>query len=206
VLLYEKRSETIRTLAHWVAITRRALADVPRMQSLIGGRLRYGLARVLDQQIVDGNWAGENLTGILNTTGVQAQAKGTDTLVDATHKAITKVRLAFFEPNAVAYHPNDWEGIRLAKDTNGQYYYGPPALAGPQTVWGLPTVTGAQFPAGNPLVGDFRTAELYLREGVQVLASDSHADFFVRNLIALLAEMRVGFIVPQPEAFCEVTA
>ena len=35
--------------------------------------------------------------------------------------------------------------------------------------------------------------------------SDSHADFFTRNLVAVLAEMRAGFAVFRPSAFVKVT-
>jgi HK97 family phage major capsid protein len=155
--------------------------------------------------MVNGDGTGQNLTGILNTSGISTQARGTDTDVDAIHKAITLIRLQYVEPNAVALHPNNWETIRLAKDSTGQYYYGPPAISGTNSVWGLNVVTGAQFPANSAIVGDFRQAILWLREGIQVLASDSHSDFFVKNLIAVLAELRAAFGVVRPAAFAQVT-
>lgn len=34
--------------------------------------------------------------------------------------------------------------------------------------------------------------------------TDSHLDFFVRNLVAILAEMRAAFGVVQPNAFVEI--
>ena len=207
VLEYEVVQEAVKTLAHWIAATRRSLSDAAQLRSMIDGRLRFGLSAALQEQVIQGNGSGENLTGILSTPGVQSQDKGSDTLLDALHKAITKVRLAYHEPNAIGIHPNDWQTIRLLKDTsNGGYLFGPPSQAGPSTIWGIQSVVQAAFPTGNPLVGDFRQAELWIREGAQVLASDSHVDFFVRNIIALLAEMRVGFGVPLPEAFCEVTS
>lgn len=198
--------EMVKTIAHWIPITRRALSDSAQMRSYIDGRLRYGLQIALQTQIIQGDGAGENFRGLLNTPGVQSQSKSSDSMVDALHKAITKIRLGYHEPTAVGIHPNDWEAIRLAKNTNGDYYYGPPALAGTQTVWGMPVTVQAAFPAGNPLVGDFRQAELWLRDGIQVLASDSHVDFFARNIVALLAEMRAAFGVAVPAAFCEVVA
>lgn len=205
-LAFAVKQTTVKTIAHWVAITRRALADEAQMRTYIDGRLRYGIQVAVQTQMMQGDGTGENLLGLLNTPGVQSQSKASDTMVDALHKAMTKVRLAFHEPAAAAIHPQDWEAIRLAKDTTGQYLYGPPALAGAQTVWGLPAVAQAVVPAGNPIVGDFRQAHLWLREGIQVLASDSHVDFFTRNIVALLAEMRVAFGVLTPEAFCEVVA
>lgn len=203
---FEVIQDTVKTIAHWVPVTRRALADAPQMRSYIDGRLRYGVQETLQVQMIQGSGTGENLRGLLNTPGVQSQSKGSDPMVDALHKAMTKVRLAHHEPTAVGIHPNDWEAVRLAKNTAGDYYYGPPALAGAVTVWGLPVAVQAAFPQGNPLVGEFRQAELWLREGVQVLASDSHVDFFTRNIVALLAEMRAGFSTPRPSAFCEVVA
>jgi hypothetical protein len=34
--------------------------------------------------------------------------------------------------------------------------------------------------------------------------SDSHSDFFIRNMVAILAEMRAAFAVLQPNAFVEI--
>jgi len=38
------------------------------------------------------------------------------------------------------------------------------------------------------------------------MVSDQHADFFIRYLLAILAEMRAAFGVLDPQAFCSVTA
>ena len=38
------------------------------------------------------------------------------------------------------------------------------------------------------------------------MVSDQHSDFFTRNLLAILAEMRAAFGVLDPQAFCTVTA
>ncbi len=34
--------------------------------------------------------------------------------------------------------------------------------------------------------------------------TDSHADFFIRNMVAILAEERVAFAVTRPTAFVKV--
>lgn len=211
-LSYEKKDAVVKTIAHWVAATKKSLADVARLRTVVEARLRRGLDDVLEDQIIDGDAVGENLLGILRTPGVQHQSSDTGPLVENILRAITKVRLAFFEPTAVALNPLDFQDIRLLRDDSGAsagtggYLFGPPSQAGATTIWGVMSVTGAQFPQGQPLTGDFRVAEFLIREGIQVLASDSHADFFVRNLVAILAEMRGALVVPQPEAFCEVSA
>jgi HK97 family phage major capsid protein len=205
-------TEAVKTIAHWIPATRRALADAGQMRTLIDGMLRYGLNLRLEDEIVNGNGTGENLTGILNTSNILSQAKGSDSVADAIHKAITQIRLGYVEPNGVALHPNDWQILRLSRDDSGasagtgQYLYGPPAMAGAQQVWGLPVAVTPAVPDDTGLVGDFRYATLWLREGAQVLATDSHSDFFVKNLVAILAEMRAAFGVQLPAAFCKVTS
>lgn len=205
-IAFEVVTADVKTIAHWVPATRRSLADAGQLRTLIESQLRYGLEYRLESQIVNGNGSGENLTGIINTSNILTQAKSSDSVVDAIHKAITQIRLGFLEPNGVALHPSDWEVIRLAKSAvDGNYYYGPPALAGQETVWGLPVAVSAAVPDDTGIVGDWTQAVLWMREGIQILASDSHSDFFVKNLVALLAELRAAFGVLQPAAFAKVT-
>jgi hypothetical protein len=35
--------------------------------------------------------------------------------------------------------------------------------------------------------------------------SDSHSDYFIKNLLAILAEIRAALVVFRASAFCEVT-
>ena len=209
-IAWAKVLEAVKTIAHWVPATRRSLADAGQLRTMIESQLRYGLDLRLEDQIVNGNGTGENLTGILNTSGILTQAKGADLPVVAIHKAITQLRLGFIEPNGVGLHPTDWELVRLTRDDSGgagtgQFMYGPPALAGTQQVWGLPVAVTAAIPDDTGLVGAFNFATLWLREAAQILASDSHDDFFVKNLVAVLAELRAAFGVLLPAAFCKVT-
>jgi HK97 family phage major capsid protein len=211
-IAFAKITESVRTIAHWVPATRRALADVGQLRTLIDSQLRYGLEYRLESQIVAGNGSGENLTGILNTGSILSQPKGSDSVSDAVHKAITQLRLGFIEPNGIALHPNDWEVVRLSRDDSGasagtgSYLYGPPSIGDGQQMWGLPVAVSAAVTDDTGIVADFRYATLWLREGAQVLASDSHSDFFVKNLVAVLAEMRAAFGVQLPAAFCKVTS
>ena len=45
----------------------------------------------------------------------------------------------------------------------------------------------------------------WAREGISITMSDSHSDFFIRNLLAILGERRDAFGVLDIEAFCKVT-
>jgi HK97 family phage major capsid protein len=211
-------STTVRTIAHWIPATKQALQDMSQLRSLIDGVLIDGVARRLNTEVLAGDGVAPNLRGILNTAGIGTLARGgaggigaTEPNVEAIYRAITAVRLSFFEPNAVVMHPTNWQAIRLSRDLSGGantggYLFGPPSIPGADTLWGLRVVLDTGIPVNTALVADFTQAILYVRDGVSVIATDSHSDFFVRNLVAVLAEGRYALAMPRPTAFCTVTA
>ncbi len=201
----------VRTLAHWEAAHRNVLADEPQLRSIIDNELMYGLRLQEDTQILSGDGTGENLTGILETTGIQTYdwSDGTvgDLKADAIRRAATLSFLAYYEPTGVVLHPSDWEDIELSKDDNGQYLVAVSvALGGQPRLWRIPVVDTPAIPAGTALVGAFGTgAQLYDREQASIRISEQHADFFVRNAIVVLAEQRLALAVKRPEAFVKVS-
>ena len=100
--------------------------------------------------------------------------------------------------------PADVEVVDLAQDANDRYYGAGPFAMGPRTLWGLPIVESEEIADGTALLGDFSKAVLWDREQTTVTMTDSHADFFIRNLVAILAEERVAFAVTRPKAFVSV--
>jgi HK97 family phage major capsid protein len=206
-LAWAKVTTPVRTIAHWIPITKRALSDAAQVRTIIDAFLRYGLEEELEDQMVSGDGTGENLEGLANVSGVQAQAWDSN-LLTTTRKARTKVRLVGRStPNAYLFNPADLEAIDLLQDNEARFYFGGPSglgSAGAGTLWGLPVIETEAVPAGTGYVGDFRKAVLWDREQASITISDSHANFFIRNMVAILAEMRAAFGVIQPNAFVEI--
>lgn len=201
---FERVSEAVVTIAEWVPATKRALSDASQLRGLIDQELLGDLAEEEEDQVVTGSGTGENLTGILETDGIQGQPWETDIFVTA-RKAKTKVRtVGRARPNAYLINPEDDERIDLARDGEQRFFGNGPFALGPNTLWGLPRVVSEAVPAGTAICGDFRRAVLWDREQANISVTDSHADFFIRNLIAVLAEERVAFGVVRPAAFVEV--
>lgn len=204
----EKVTEAVRTIAHWIPATKRALSDAGQIRTLIDNFLRFGLEEELEDQMVTGDGTGENFTGILNTAGTTVQTfQSAETevgpLMATALKGKTKVRtVGRARPIGYVFNPEDWEKIqleRLRKNPNNE------ALAGAvPTLHGLPVSESEAFPVGTGMVADFRLAVLWDREQAAVQVSDSHADFFIRNLVAILAELRAAFGVLRPAAFVEL--
>lgn len=208
-LTLEIVNTAVKTIAHWIPMTKRAAADAGQVRTLVDNFLRYGLNEELEDQMLNGSGAGENFTGILQSSPQTVGSAGTD--LDAIVDAIRAVRVTGRRrPTGLVIHPNDWysAGFLLAKDTAGNYIVGDPRASVEQLnqLWGLQVVVSEAMTENTALVGDFRQAVLWEREGVSVMVSDQHADFFTRNLLAILAEMRAAFGVLDPQAFCTVTS
>jgi HK97 family phage major capsid protein len=101
-------------------------------------------------------------------------------------------------------HPNDAERLDLLKDSSGRYYFGGPINGDTSRVWRVPVVESETQVEGSGIMGDWRKAVVWDREQASIQVSDSHADFFIRNMVAILAELRAAFGVIRPSAFIEV--
>jgi HK97 family phage major capsid protein len=194
----------VKTIAEWVPVTKRALADVAQLEGLINDQLSADVAEAEENQLLNGDGSGENFTGIANTSGIQTQAFATD-IFTSVRKGITKLRtVGRVNPTALLMNPADAESVDLTKDGQNQYYYGGPSAIGQRTLWGVPVIESESQTAGFATLGDFTKAVVWDREQTTVTMTDSHSDFFVRNLVAVLAEERLAFGVTRPTAFCTV--
>lgn len=201
---FEKVTAPVVTIAHWVPATKKALSDAGQLRTLIDNFLRQGLEQEIERQVLEGDSsAGEEVDGLLNTDGIQTQAFDTNILV-TIRKAITKVR-RYGRPNAILVSPGTAERIDLLRTSTGAYL-GPGAF-GPAfaTLWRTPLVEVPGLADADVLVGDFSTAVLWDREEASIAVTDSHADFFVRNLVAILAEARAAFGVLDPALITRAT-
>ncbi len=195
----------VKTIAHWMPATKRALSDAAQIRTLIDAFLLYGLEEELEDQMIQGDGTGENFEGLANVSGVQSQAWDTD-MFTTLRKAKTKVvKIGRSIPGAFLINPTDQETLDLMQDNEGRYYFGGPSGAGmANPLWNLRVVETEAVPQGTAYVGDFRKAVLWDREQATIQVTDSHLDFFVRNLVAILAEMRAAFGILQPSAFVEI--
>ena len=94
----------------------------------------------------------------------------------------------------------DWAKIQMLKTTDGAYIFGTPTDGAAPRVWGKQVVESHGMAAGEFLAGSGFAATVYDREEVTVRVAEQHADFFVKNMVAILCEERLGFTVERPAA------
>ena len=212
-ITWELVTYPVRTIAHWVPASRQALSDSGMLQGLIDTELTYGLQLESDAQLLLGDGTGQNVTGLLVDSDVQDIgdiAAGTSAadlpsaMIDHIRAGVTTLQLAeYYNANGIVLNPQDWETLETAKATDGHYLmiqY--PANGADQRIWRMPVIITNAMPQGTFLMGDWTMgAKLYEREDVTVRVSESHADYFVRNGVAILAEERYAFAIPRPNAF-----
>lgn len=201
------RTEPVRKIAHNVPMTDEILEDVAGIQAQVEGRLVFGVQRKEEAGLLSGSGTPPALLGILNRSGIQTQARGTDPAFDAIYKAMTKIRnVGFAEPTAVVMNPTDWQNLVLTRTADGVYILGNPAGEAPQRIWGLDVRATTAMTAGTALVGAFRPyAQLFRRTGIIVTLSTEHSTFFAENKVLIQAEERIALAVYRASAFCTVT-
>lgn len=205
---FEKKTATVETISAWVPASRQVLADAPALQSHIDSRLLYKVLKEMEDQVIFGDGTSGNLLGIHNTTGVQTMSApaGTDTVLDHIRKAFAAVRVNEYMATAIILHPNDWAAIELEKGADEHYIWTTVPNGGVPRLWRVPVVESTVMEESRFLTGAFGIgAQLWDREQATIRVSEHHSDYFVRNAVAILAEMRLALTVYRPKAFIKGT-
>lgn len=199
---YEIQTAPIRTVAHFIPASVQVLADVPQLQGLIDQDLRYGLALKEEEQLLFGSGTGVNLTGMATLATPYAAPAGMtgDNMIDQLGLAILQAALTDTPPDGIVVHDADWWRMRLLKDADGKYLLGDPGANPAPVLFGLPVVATKAMTVDKFLLGAFGAQTLYDRQQATVDVSTEHADFFIRNLVAIRCEERIGLAVKHPEA------
>lgn len=202
-LTFDVASATVKTIAHWIPATRQIIADAPMLQNYVDNRLVYGLKLTEEGQILYGNGTGENLLGLMVDGGVQnIGVRGAATLIDHIRHAITVASLAGYPVTGIVLHPSDWETIELSKGGDDHYIWVNVQTGGTSQLWAVPVVQSLGINTGDFLVGAFGLgSQIWDREDANVRISEHHADYFTRNMIAILAEERLAMTTYRPQAF-----
>lgn len=179
------------------------LADAPGLRSIIDQRLRYGLAYVEEQQLLNGSGTGQNLLGLV-TASTPYAAPGSLTAtsqLDILRLMILQVALAEYPANGVVMNPIDMAAIEMQKDGQGRYLIGNPQGTIQKTLWGLPVVETQAMGVDKSLVGAFNlAAQIFDRQDATVDVSTEDQDNFVKNKVTIRAEERLALAIYRPQA------
>jgi len=215
-LEWELVTVKIPTIAAHTRASRQVLSDAPMLQSMVDGELTYKLQLESDDQLLNGDGTGQNLTGILQDDSINDVGElesGTDpddvpgAMIDHIRAAITECQKSeYYNINGLVLNPADWQTLETAKATDGHYLLVAFAATSAETptVWRVPVIVTNAIAEETFLLGDWQLgAQRYVREGVSIRTSEHHDVNFTQNAIQILAEERYGLGISRPKAFCK---
>lgn len=201
--VWDRDDAPVRTIAHFVHVSRQALDDAAQLQGEIDGELRYGLDLVEETQLLKGDGTGQNLSGLVSeaTSYSGAFVVTGETSIDRLRLALLQASLAEYPADGIVLHPTDWARIELTKDGESRYIFANVIqLAGPQ-LWGRPVVSTQSLDVDKFLVGAFRAAAtIYDRMDAEVAISSEDRDNFIKNMLTIRAEKRLALAIKRPAA------
>ncbi len=202
-LVYTEANVDIRKIGVYLPVTEEQLGDEPGVRALVEQDLALMVRQKLDEQVTIGDGLGQNLTGFTSLAGSLTQARGTDEEFDQIMKAMGQVRTTGgARPNLIVLHTNNFQRLALTKTADGIYVFGNPAETPLQRVWGVQVVLSDALPVGTGLVIDSDFSRLKLRSDVTIGSTDTHADYFTKNMVTFRAHVRAGLQVLRDESFC----
>jgi len=186
----EMVERTIPKVAHHVEYSREFASDKAALRSIIDGELVNGVWRALNSQAASA----------INAVAT-APVEGA-TLLEAIRNAQASVEGIEdgYSANTLLIHPLDAATLDLAllgATVEGARFGFP--------VWGLRVVKSNRVTVGRPLVLDLSAVVAYVRTGVEVFQTDSHAGNFLLNVITAVAEARALTTVQRPDLVVPAT-
>lgn len=202
VFTFEEVEDRARVVAHLSEpIPLRFMTDHAETVALLQSEMAYGLLLGVEDQALTGDGAGENMTGVLGTTGIGQVAFSTD-LPTTLRKARTFLDVRDEQPNAWVFNPADAETLDLLREdgATGDFLSLEDRILGR----GITFVVSNALQPGQALLGDWSQCRLWVREGSRLDLNAGGGDLFDKNEVKLRSEGRYGFGVLRPQAIAVV--
>lgn len=207
-ITFEADQAPVVTIAHWIHASKQVLADAPMLQSLIDGRLRYGLKFVEEAQLLKGSGTGLNMDGIFTQASQYSNpgvAVDTETRIDRLRLALLQVELSEYSADGIVLNPIDWAAIELTKTAaDKQYLFANPRGVATPSLWGRNVVPTQSMSASDFLVGAFGgglAVQGWDREDMTITVALQDRDNVIKNMVTILCEERAALTVYRPAAF-----
>lgn len=190
----------IATIAAHTTVSKQALSDHAALQAAIDRVMRHKARSRLEHQLINGPGGQGRIDGLLNQATAFVPTVGT-TPVDIIGESLSTQNNYGYSPSAILLNWLDWFGITTTKSaTEGLYIFGSPLMPIAASLWNVPIVLTSSMPAGEAITLDAAWITVLDRMQASVSISTSHKDYFTRNLVLILAELRAALEVTDHSA------
>jgi HK97 family phage major capsid protein len=194
-MIPEPARAEIATIAGHTTASKQVLSDAPALVAVVDRVMRSKVLSKAEHQLVNGDGSAGNIEGLLQQAPVYVPSVATEP-ADIIGECLATLADSGYSPSIIVLNPLDWHALQTQRATpSGEYLFGSPAAPIAPSLWNVPVVTSSSVPAGTGLAIDPAYVSILEREAVEVAASEHHNDNFVRNLITVRAECRIGLEV-----------
>jgi len=180
----------VATIAHWIPVSRQVIADMPMLEQQLRGILLWDVMQKAEAEIVAGSGT---ISGLI-TQGTAFSGTGANTRADRIAECAATMVAAGFNPSHILLHPLDWYKIQTKTATTGEFVISSPASPVGPSLWNLPVIVSPAVTQNTGLVIDASQLAILDRQMAAVEAGLNDTDF-TKNLITLLAEIRIGLAI-----------
>jgi len=198
----ELKHANVVTIAGHTTASAQVLDDNPALGQLVDRVIEHKVLSRLESQLINGPGGEGRINGLLNQAVGFVPSIG-ETPADRIGEALVSMTNNGYAPSLVLMNPMDWFRIQLTKDADGNYMFGSPTSKLSPSLWNGRIVTTPALATGTVLVLDTSFITVLDRQQVSVTASNTHKDYFTRNLVAILGELRAGLEVVDVNAVME---
>jgi HK97 family phage major capsid protein len=190
------KTANIVTIAGHTPASKQVLSDESALSQQIDRVIRQKVLSRLENQLINGPGGQGRINGLLNQATAFVAAIGA-TAADVIGEALVTMSNAGYAPGLVLLNPLDWFRIQLTRKnaTDDEYVFGSPTMPVPPSLWNTTIVTTPSLAEGTAMVIDTSFITVLDREQVSIAVSNTHKDYFTRNLVEILGELRAGLEV-----------
>lgn len=214
-----KKTNAIKKITAFWKNSDELMSDSPRLVSHINARAPYLMDLAKEKQLLSGNGTGENITGLLSTSGI---GTGTVTggvsltLIDSLLDWRSDIEKATpnFDVDALVVSNDDYAALLKLKDKNDQYVLGGPVnriygqgAAITPVLWNtIKVVPTPALTKGTMILGAFKRGATVINHTTgRRFEMDYSGEDFTHGLITFRTSERFTLAVEYPAAFKKLT-
>ena len=185
----------IATVAVWGQVSKQAVADNPALQETLSSVFAGKELEKAHGLVVAGDGGATDVISGLVQQSTLIVTTATS-VPDKFSEAIALMEDQGYGPAVVILNPSTWHNVRMSKSSgSGEYLAGNYGTPAPPSLWNLPVITTGALAADQALVVDTSYALLLDREQASVMISSEDRDNSIKNILTILAEVRLGLVV-----------
>ncbi|MCZ2099464.1 MAG: phage major capsid protein [Anaerolineae bacterium] len=192
----------IATVAGWMPSSKQVLSDHVALQAVIDRVIRNKVLAEFERLLINGGSgsSGGRIRGLVEQAMPFIPAIG-DSRADIIGEALMWHASAGYRASVIVLNPIDWYRLQIERTaTERAYLFGSPVAPLLPSLWNAQVVLTSSIEEDTALTIDPAFVTILDREQLGVQVSNQHADYFTRNLVAILGELRGGLEVTDPRA------